>query len=351
MQIARCLRMMRVISVVGAFFAVLVGLGSGNLSAQSCGGVAGLGGALPPCLRPISPVINCIQPNLNGSFTAQWGYVSENSTCCPSYELPIRTEGAPDPFSGDFDPRANFFTPAPIGRGQPATFLPGVNNNAFTTTWNGTPLTWTLRYFTLTPPFFADASVVADGGAIAQFCSVDCAGNPNGTAVVDRCGVCAGNGNSCLGCESENVTTIQLALDSGARDQEALIVNALHRFRRVVGNTGGARRYIIKVRDQASALANQNWVTTWSFPSIVNTCTNTQFCTTVTTSAFTNSYAANSVLLRDLTLDVLSRTERRARLRSQRNAARQMRKQAEGQHQTNLLNASSIPTTSSTCSA
>jgi hypothetical protein len=382
-----------------------------------------------------------------------------------------------DDFSGDFDPRVNFFTPAPIDRGQPATFPPGTQAQAFSTTWDGSPLTWTVRYFTLTPPlFFAEESATADASNIVNYCDsqppscnaggpyvapcggtqtvvtlngsgssdpdspisynwnvvcngevpvvegastvnpvvrlarpglglpvscsalltvsgggdssecqstinvpacnldclgqpggsaqldqcgvcngsnscLDCLGVPNGGAVLDRCNVCAGDGTSCLGCESTNVASIQISLDGGAQSQENLISRGLFRYRRVLGDSPSSRRISKKIREQARTLANKNWVTTWAYPSVVVSCTNTQFCVTASTSSITDSYRSVSVQLRDLGLDVTNRTERRAATAAQRRAARGLAKKVEAQHQLNLANVAKLPGSTTSCSA
>lgn len=153
-----------------------------TLHAQCPAPAPGPGGAgLPPCIRPIRPQVSCITANQDGTYTASWGYVSDNNTCCPPYELPIREMGTPD------DPRANFFSPAPIDRGQPSFFIPGAQPETFDITWDGTPLTWTLRYFTPTPPFFAEESVTASIDDSTQLCPPPppppCNLNPSANAV------------------------------------------------------------------------------------------------------------------------------------------------------------------------
>lgn len=301
---------------------------------------------LPPCLQAIRPVVDCVQPNQDGSYTAKWGYESDNASCCPAYELPIRTEGVPE------DPRANFFTPAPIDRGQPSTFLPGVHHEVFTTTWDGSPLSWTLRYYNLTPPlFYAESTVTAVSTNILNYCSTDCLGVPNGNAVFDRCGVCDGNGESCLGCISKSISPVQFALDSGAQHQAALTVNALYRYRRVAGSSKTVVRYIAKVRKEASELATLNWVTTWSFPGVYVNCTNTDFCVSTSTTSLSDAYRSNNDALLNLTLDVVKRILRKASLAPQKAAARRVRKFAQELHDLNVTNLATIPNQFSRCSS
>lgn len=327
---------------------VILAAGPSLALAQACtagdpnGGAGTL--ALPPCLQPISPLLICIQPDGAGSFTAQWGYESQNSECCPAYELPIRETGVGE------DVRANFFSPAPIDRGQPTFFTPGINLNAFTTTWDGSPLTWTLRYFTLTPPFFADASVTAVADGNTPFCSTDCLGNPNGNAVIDRCGVCDGDGTSCLGCSDSDITTAQITLDSNALVQASLVNEALYRLRRVRKPTRALSRYIKATRTEAERLYNESWLSIWSVPSVITQCTNSQFCVTISSLPLLDPFLTNTTALRDLTLDVTKRIRRNAKNRVQRRRAVDLETRAQILLDLNIQETQSIPVNISSCS-
>lgn len=123
---------------------------------QTCpapdGGRAGSPPSLPPCWRPISPFVQCVEDNGDGTFTAHWGYESENLGCCPETNIPVDD-------SNDF--LRNYFSPAPIDRGQPTTFASGIHLNAFETTWDGSPLTWTLRTVSAIAPFYTEVSATA----------------------------------------------------------------------------------------------------------------------------------------------------------------------------------------------
>ena len=80
----------------------------------------------------ISPLLECVVNNKNGTWTAHFGY--ENPSASP-VEIPIGP--------------ANFFSPAPDDRGQPGTFQPGRTsaypNAAFYVTYSGSGLTWNLN--------------------------------------------------------------------------------------------------------------------------------------------------------------------------------------------------------------
>jgi hypothetical protein len=84
----------------------------------------------PPPAKPIGLFVTCIDKH-DSTYDATFGYENDNGV---AETIPI----------GD----ANFFSPAPVDRGQPTTFAPGRNAHAITV--HGVPansqLTWTLAY-------------------------------------------------------------------------------------------------------------------------------------------------------------------------------------------------------------
>jgi len=84
-----------------------------------------------PTPSPVSPIMECTIDNGKGSYTAYFGYQSDNST---TVEIPIGSE--------------NFFSPVPQDRGQPAIFQPGRTahwpNALFRVDFGGSTV-WTLK--------------------------------------------------------------------------------------------------------------------------------------------------------------------------------------------------------------
>jgi hypothetical protein len=75
----------------------------------------------------VSPVLEGVSNNGNGTWTALWGWLSNNTV---PVTIPI---GA-----------GNQFVPAPAGRGQPTVYTPGRQYGKFTTVITGT-LVWSLK--------------------------------------------------------------------------------------------------------------------------------------------------------------------------------------------------------------
>lgn len=84
-------------------------------------------------MATISPVIESVMDNGDGTFTVLLGY---NNTFTTTQNIPISN--------------GNKFTPAPLDRGQPTEFLPGRQFGVFSITWTGSNLTWTLGGSTAT---------------------------------------------------------------------------------------------------------------------------------------------------------------------------------------------------------
>lgn len=76
----------------------------------------------------IKPVLQCVFADTKaGTYIAVWGYTN--------------TTGAAATIAVGAD---NRFDPTPQGRGQPTKFDVGTQSNVFTTTWDGTNLSWKL---------------------------------------------------------------------------------------------------------------------------------------------------------------------------------------------------------------
>jgi hypothetical protein len=79
-------------------------------------------------------VVNCVNNNGDGSYTAYFGY--ENT----SGQTVTLAAGLNDPTLGQ-----NFFSPSPAARGQTESFKPGSFSGVFSVKFDGSPLTWTVR--------------------------------------------------------------------------------------------------------------------------------------------------------------------------------------------------------------
>ena len=88
-------------------------------------------GPLTPTLRPIRPIVECVNEAESGEHLAVFGYQNEN----------------PSPVALPLGPN-NTFRPAPIDRGQPTTFSPGRSPSskaAFVVAFREPELTWSLN--------------------------------------------------------------------------------------------------------------------------------------------------------------------------------------------------------------
>ncbi|MEM8535442.1 MAG: alpha/beta hydrolase, partial [Chloroflexota bacterium] len=84
-----------------------------------------------------APILECVQPQQNGSYTAYFGYRNNNNA---AIDIPIGAH--------------NRFSPGPQERGQPSLFHPGRTahypDEAFQVVFDGYPLVWTLNGQTAT---------------------------------------------------------------------------------------------------------------------------------------------------------------------------------------------------------
>lgn len=110
-------------------------------------------------------------------------------------------------------------------------------------------------------------------------CNTDCTGAANGTAKVDRCGVCGGDGQSCLDCKTVTTTPSLIALDGNANVAQQLVFRSatlLRKDKRVERK----KRFEVaaKLVNDAKAADSAVWTRIWTVPQSVTTCGNTNFC-------------------------------------------------------------------------
>jgi RHS repeat-associated protein len=79
-------------------------------------------------LLPIHPIVECVQKNPNGTYTARFGYSNDNAY---PVTVPVGL--------------LNLFVPLPIDRSQPTVFQPGRQQNVFSVIFNGNALVWEVR--------------------------------------------------------------------------------------------------------------------------------------------------------------------------------------------------------------
>ena len=71
-------------------------------------------------------------------------------------------------------------------------------------------------------------------------CPRDCYGTINGTATYDQCGVCNGDGTSCL-CDNQSILSDVSSLETNFGTQCANIARVMARYKRSCGKAGAGR--------------------------------------------------------------------------------------------------------------
>lgn len=134
---------------------------------------------------------------------------------------------------------------------------------------------------------------------------LDCAGMPNGPSKKDSCGVCNGDDSSCLGCSQTDIAETQLVLDGEASSQAKIVRLAAQRLSKF-GDTK-AKSFAQGATNKAKDLYLKNWRLSYSLPSKISNCTNMLVCEQVDGQAGIDEYLANAKKLRDLTKNVVAR--------------------------------------------
>ncbi len=259
-------------------------------------------------------------------------------TPVPPTETPTNTPTVPGPTATSTATSTS--TAAPTLTATPTSTSSGMTPTAtFSPTTSPTPSATPSG----TPAVTASATPVISPTTTPM---VDCLGVVGGTAVLDQCGVCAGDGTSCLGCNTVEVQAQQFALDGQASQQLALIKRA----RAAIGRYDPSRRTrsaARKVFQEASATYARMWGSTWSIPSSITTCTNSVLCQSVDVSSVASSaFEADSeqmvALLSELTKSLRN-------VSGQRKAGAKLKRSMTALHSSNLQLLAEIPSSSSSC--
>lgn len=147
---------------------------------------------------------------------------------------------------------------------------------------------------------------VPNSGKVVDKCGVcggtdaclGCDGVPNSGKVPDACGVCGGDGQSCA-CNDTNIMETLFAMD-GESDRAA--VNARTIIRRMSRNstTKAQKTYVKEAGLAVQKLKAAAWEFTWSLPQVIKSCAE-GVCAQVDNSSTINSYDTAMDGIRDIT--------------------------------------------------
>jgi len=178
-------------------------------------------------------------------------------------------------------------------------------------------------------------------------CTRDCAGTINGSKKFDRCGVCDGDGTSCLGCESVNVTKSLFALDGQALAESKLISRVARGLIKNPAASAKAKTLAANSIKAANKYYKEAWGCVWATPQVINNCTNTSFCTQIDNSSGIQCLLSNSAKFGTL-LKALNREVQRL---GQSHQALSNTRNYRILHNKNVVEAAGIPTVTSACSS
>jgi hypothetical protein len=146
-----------------------------------------------------------------------------------------------------------------------------------------------------------DCLGVPHGSTIKDQCGVcggtnaclDCNGVPNGTAVRDRCGACNGDGLSCLGCTATNIANLTGVVSDDFFTLRDLTNRALRRLRDVSRADKKTNKWVRKQLKKYDFRHNKFGLDLYAkLPPTIVSCSNVDFCVAVDNGALLDSYRA-----------------------------------------------------------
>lgn len=171
---------------------------------------------------------------------------------------------------------------------------------------------------------YGGASSSCSANIAAGPCTKDCAGNivltpgslttqavTTNPAKFDACGVCQGDGQSCLGCADVSTAETKLKLDGAADKQLALVKQAARTLTSRGSGRVADKKFAASIVAQANDVFIRQWNRVWTeAPQIVTNCTNAVSCVSVSNEATISAYNSDALLLRDFAKQVARRISR-----------------------------------------
>ena len=192
----------------------------------------------------------------------------------------------------------------------------------------------------------AEVSDDCEHTVLVNGCFLDCAGVIDGTAALDECGVCNGDGASCNECEGQDIRNQQFALDGSSRSLSGIVKKGVSFFR---ANTG-KRKAGAALLKRADSLYLDSWTAIWSISSIQLQCTNTiNSCVTINNAEVLDSFTSQSTTLERLGKRIARRIKRTARSRQQQRFAKRLLKQIAAERNIIDKEIKQIPDSSQSC--
>jgi len=177
-------------------------------------------------------------------------------------------------------------------------------------------------------------------------CTVDCLGQLNGSATFDRCGICNGNGQSCLGCETVDINPLQFQIDGNQKGQSRLVDQIARKILKNPDASARSKRLAKKAAADALDAYEESWLFVWSLPQISTSCSNSQFCVQSDNSQTINQIVANSASLQEILGKVVAELRK---ITGNASAAKQTLKQGARLDKQNIEQAGKIPVIVSAC--
>jgi hypothetical protein len=193
-----------------------------------------------------------------------------------------------------------------------------------------------------------DCDGAIDEDNVCSPVQIDCAGTVGGDKVFDQCGVCGGNGTSCLGCTENTILNDQFILDGSSHVQALMVQKALDLYLKIKKGSA-AKKYAADTATVATNLNLESWQLVWSLPTTVQTCTNALLCTSVSFSGAIGEYVNKAVAMHNLMSDVVQKIKKFGS-KAQKAKATTLANKEKKALASGLTHADSLPVETSQCS-
>lgn len=186
-----------------------------------------------------------------------------------------------------------------------------------------------------------------DGTATCEL-DIDVSNDPFCEGEIDRCGVCNGDGTSCLDCEETSILSSQFSMDSNALLQLQNIRRQTKTLVRLAKGTSGeatAKQLQKSLNKDSKSLYQEAWTSTWTFDSLQQQCTNQIFCVSVSNISTLDDYVQSV----DALFDNARKVNREIQRIKKGGKAKKLNRQARNAREAALASAALIPNSQDIC--
>ncbi len=184
-------------------------------------------------------------------------------------------------------------------------------------------------------------------GSIATPVPTDCLGVVGGKAALDRCGVCAGDGLSCLGCIDKDITGVLRGMLQRLQNVQKQVLSIAGKLQKTNGKNKSIKKLITKSKLEVAKLLASNSAIIGAISTTATSCTNKVYCSSRDRSSEMANWKNNLLRMYQLGTGLLKKMPSGSS--SAKKAIKKMRVTLDSEYKAGLVLEETVPRVVSVC--